>query len=279
MTGYDIVPSLQRATINDYVKLFNNSFAGDGKLNEQYLGWQYLQNPHGQVIGSDAYVGDQLAAHYAIIPRRYRIGSQVFSAALSVNTATHPEHQGNGLFVRLAERTYEEATSRGLQFVIGAANANSIGGFTRRLGFSTLGQSRLFLGFSAQERPVNALDLAVDCDWLAWRLANPSRAYERLNHADGSCTVRTRVKGIPFNLGRVEAALLQPNRLVAPITEGNAFLPALTPLFTGAPTSGVRLPLRVQPSPWHVIWRSLSPECDMSLALHLRLDGLGMDTF
>lgn len=279
MTEYDIVPSLQRATINDYVQLFNDSFAGDGKLNAQYLGWQYLQNPHGQVIGFDAYIGNQLVAHYAIIPRRYRTSSHVFSAALSVNTATHPEHQGNGLFVRLAERTYEEAAARGLQFVIGAANANSIGGFSRRLGFSTLGQSRLFLGFSAQEGPANALDLDVNSGWLAWRLANPSRTYEQLNHADGFCTLRTRVKGIPFNLGRVEIALLQQNCLEALITVGNSFLPALTPLFTHTLTRGMRLPLKVQPSQWHVIWRSLSSECDMSLAEHLRLDGLGMDTF
>jgi GNAT superfamily N-acetyltransferase len=143
MSDYVLVPSLERATVADYVVLFAQSFAGDNKLNASYLGWQYESNPHGKVIGMDAFLGDELAAHYAIIPRRYRLGVQIFDAALSVNTATHPQHQGKGLFTKLAAATYELAAQRGVKFVVGAANANSVGGFTRKLGFTALGQIRL----------------------------------------------------------------------------------------------------------------------------------------
>lgn len=280
MAEYTLAPALQRATLDDYVRLCGASFEADAKITKPYLQWQYIDNPHGQVIGFDAFMGGQLAAHYAIIPRRYTLDSQPFLGALSVNTATHPQHQGKKLFTRLAEASYDAAAAKGVQFVVGAANANSVGGFTRRLGFDCLGQARLFVGFRAPRHPASALGLDVDADWLAWRLANPSRQYEALEHRDATwCTLRTRVKGVPFNIGRVRAEALRRGCHAAVIGHGNALLPALTPLFDLTPTRGVRLPLRLQPSPWHVIWRSLSASVDKSFATHFRLDGLGMDTF
>lgn len=279
MTDYVLVPALERASINDYLSLFLQCFGADEKFKAQYLEWQYQANPHGRVIGFDAYLGDELAAHYAIIPRSYRHGTLQFSAALSLNTATHPKHQGKGLFVKLAQATYEAAARQGVQFVVGAANANSVGGFTRRLGFSELGQIRLQLGWRAPARPVAALDLSLDAKWLAWRFSNPSRSYERIAHGDGTSTIRTWVRKAPFNICRVPTDMLDASGLAARMPQGLAVLPALAPVFGLGGPAGVLLPQRFQPSPWHVIWRSLDPACDVALAHALRFDGLSMDTF
>ncbi|MEN9544092.1 MAG: hypothetical protein RLZZ598_925, partial [Pseudomonadota bacterium] len=178
MPEYAFVPALERASAEDYVHLFEASYGGDDKLSTKYLEWQYLHNPDGRVIGFDAFLGDELAAHYAIIPRCYTLGGAIFKAALSVNTATHPGHQGKGLFIKLAHATYQAAAERGVQFVVGVANAQSVGGFTRKLGFSEVGQVRLHSGFGAPARADEALDLKLSADWLSWRLANPSRRYE-----------------------------------------------------------------------------------------------------
>ena len=55
----------------------------------------------------------ELAAHYVVLPIRAAVGGQPVAAALSLNTATHPDYQRRGLFVRLAEATYEMARGAG----------------------------------------------------------------------------------------------------------------------------------------------------------------------
>ncbi len=274
MPDYTLRPSLEQANLDDYVTLFGHAFGGDDKLSRTYLAWQYCDNPHGRVIGMDAFAGDVLVAHYAIIPRRYRLGSTTIPAALSVNTATHPDHQGKGLFVRLANETYRRAAESGVHFVIGVANANSVGGFLRRLGFTELGQVRLHLFAPAVPADTAALDLDRDAAFVAWRLANPSRSYRARRRRDGSQDLFTTVKRVNFRLGQVPADAATGISLPAA-----GLLPALTPAFGPASPGGLRLPLRAQPSPWHVIWKTLDPAVDASLPGRLRLDGLAMDTF
>ena len=280
MPEYTFSPSLDQASIDDYVALFSASFTGEGKLDAKYLEWQYIENPHGKVLGFDAFLGGELVAHYAIIPRRYHIGARHFEAALSLNTATHPKHQGKGLFVKLATATYDAAARRGVSFVIGAANANSIGGFVRKLGFSALGHIRLYPSFKAPDRVETALDLKVDAAWLAWRLANPSRSYTYVRHNDNSITIRTRIKGIPFNIARLDKLQSELMDVSNILDKEFCIMPGLSPIYASkTPPKLLHLPLRLQPSPWHVIWRSLDPAFDPSLARQLRFDGLSMDTF
>ena len=92
MTDYTLHPALERASIEDYISLFDLAFPGNDKLGKAYIDWLYLQNPDGPVVGVDAYLGGELAAHYATIPRRYCVGGTHHKALLSVNTATHPAH-------------------------------------------------------------------------------------------------------------------------------------------------------------------------------------------
>lgn len=277
MAEYRLVPALSEAKILDYVELFSLAFAGDSKLTAKYLNWLYVENPHGQVIGTDAFDGDRLAAHYAIMPRKYVIDGRRYDAALSINTATHPDHQGRGLFTRLAEATYTAAADGGVAFVIGAANANSVGGFTRKLGFDGLGQIRLYPGLDAPDPGQDELDLSWDAAWLQWRLANPSRTYAVRRNGKGRFSVSTRVKGIPFHLAR----RLEPSNIERALAKTGQTLPlpGLAPVFGPTPQRRPALPLRYQPSPWHVIWRTLAPGLDAELPRRLRMDGLSMDTF
>jgi GNAT superfamily N-acetyltransferase len=274
MADYTLVPAQERADIDSYVQLFDRSFEGDAKLGRAYLDWQYVANPHGRVIGTDAFLEGELAAHYAVIPRQYRLGERVFSAALSVNTATHPDHQGKGLFVKLATETYARAAREGIAFIVGVANAQSIGGFIRRLGFIELGQVRL--GMLASPTPARPSDLSLDIGggWLDWRLANPARRYRQRRHSDDSVTIQTVVRSIPFNIARIPSAGLPRGLEAAP-----AFPGGMVPFYGPGEAPAIRLPLRLQPSPWHVIWKPLSPDLPPELPSLLRFDGLAMDTF
>lgn len=275
MTDYQFYPALTRASITDYVKLFSDAFGRTNKLNAEYLRWQYLDNPHGKVIGVDAFKGDELAAHYSIIPQCYIHNSIRYKGALSVNTATHPKHQGRRLFTSLAEETYSLAFERGIQFIVGAANGNSVGGFIRRLNFTLLGQVRLYVKYGPTQVSDDALDVSVDDQWLKWRLSNPSAAYQKISYSD-STIIRTWIKGVPFNVGTItnnESAAFND------ISQGTGIIPALTPYFSPRPAGLLPIPLRLQLSPWHLIWKTLDSGIEPLLRDRLIFSGFSMDTF
>jgi GNAT superfamily N-acetyltransferase len=144
-----------------------------------YLDWLYRQNPLGKVVGFNAYHDGRLAAHYVAIPTRASLFGREERGLLSLNTRTDEAHQGQGLFTRLAKRTYERAQAEGFGFVIGAANENSVQGFTKKLGFQHVGQleTRLLLA----PRPLQWSGLDYESAWtpdtLSWRLSNPGNRY------------------------------------------------------------------------------------------------------
>jgi GNAT superfamily N-acetyltransferase len=162
-------------------RLLDRVFPHASHLTKEYLDWQYVQNPDGRAIGFNAYQRDVLAAHYVTIPVCARIGGNRHPGVLSLNTATHPEHQGKKLFTLLAEKTYDSAAAAGYDFVVGVANANSTPGFTRKLGFQLVGalEARLGIGRPPRESPEEAADFERVWDGasLAWRLSNPSKVY------------------------------------------------------------------------------------------------------
>ena len=166
------------AAYADYVQLFAKCFPMSSKYSRDYLDWLYRCNPDGLVVGYDARDGDRLAAHYVCIPARARVGGQEVKILLSLNTATHPDYQGKGLFTQLAERTYMAGADLGYDCVYGVANANSTPGFVRKLSFQLLGPLRAMVGLGAlgiDFTKTNALQFqhSWSSTALAWRCASP----------------------------------------------------------------------------------------------------------
>ena len=166
--------------IQRYSDLLSSVFSNTHHLSLDYLNWQYALNPAGSVVGFDAWAGDELAAHYVTIPVRFTIVGRATNGLLSLNTATHPTHQGKGLFTALASKTYELAETLGYEFVIGVANQNSTPGFLKKLGFYLIGPLDVKVGVgwvgSKRQGPY-ALNPLWDEERLRWRLSNPSRIY------------------------------------------------------------------------------------------------------
>lgn len=150
-------------------------------LNVEYLRWLYADNPLGHAIGTNAWDGNTLAGHYVLIPIQAYVHGRNVSAALSLNTAMHPAHQGRGLFTLLAEETYRIAKARGIHHVIGVANNNSTHGFVERLGFTLIGPLDAKIVWGAP----TPLATSKPCDWerswtrdsYAWRIAKPNASY------------------------------------------------------------------------------------------------------
>lgn len=250
------------AAYAEYARLFADCFPGVGKFNRDYLDWLYRCNPDGQVVGFDARDGDRLAAHYVCIPARAKIGSEEVPVLLSLNTATHPEYQGKGLFTKLAELTYAAGAKLGYDSVYGVANANSTPGFTRKLGFQLVGplQASVGVGPLGINFSQDTSSLQFRRIWseraLAWRCScpfNPISARAGQNRT----TLLASVPGIPM----MAAAEVD---VIAPEAKKSASISPLRLFLGQVPSTWQRhafyvdIPKRLRPSPLNLIYRSLT---------------------
>ncbi len=87
-------------------------------------------------IGFIAYYKQFPAAYYGVFPTYAYVNGKRVLAAQSGDTMTHQNHQKKGLFVKLAEKTYDLAKNKGVQFVFGFPNQNSYPGFAKKLNWS-----------------------------------------------------------------------------------------------------------------------------------------------
>jgi len=160
-------------------------------LDTEYLAWLYRDNPDGEVVGFNAYENGILAAHYSCIPAQLSIRSSPIRGLLSLNTATHPNFQGRGLFTKLAKLTYEAGKKEGYECVYGIANANSTPGFTRKLGFQLLRQLEARIGFGGlradwdNAKATSSFRRAWPDNALQWRNANPKNPLSSHSWRDG----------------------------------------------------------------------------------------------
>lgn len=155
--------------------------------NDAYIGWEYKYNPEGEVLGFNAWVGDEIAAHYAAQPISAYINGKEFKGLLSTNIATHPNHLKNNLFVNLAEKTYEYASANNYQFVIGVTNAANTPEFINSLGFQLVGPLEAKIGFGKLHYHELHTGYSFERIWnkntLGWRLSNPNTSYEVVNQS------------------------------------------------------------------------------------------------
>lgn len=172
--------AVDNKTITEITTLLNLCFPKSVDIEtKEYIKWEYEENPEGHVVGFNAYSGTILAGHYATIPIIMMINGQKRRGLLSLNTATHPEHRGKGLFVKLAQQTYDYAKENGYDYVIGVANANSTHGFIKYLGFDLICPLTFRVGFGLNINNDKAFTYKRfwDSSLLKWRMACPSYKY------------------------------------------------------------------------------------------------------
>lgn len=247
------------AQLAAYGGLLNAAFR-TASFTPDAIAWRYRDNPAGQVVGADAWDGERLAAHYVTCPVEALIDGTPVKGLLSLNTATHPDYQGRGLFTTLAERAYAQGSDAGYAFVIGVANANSTPGFLRKLAFQHV--DRLQAGVLARlprrfsQAPVQYQGVWRD-ELLSWRLANPAGRYVTARR-DGLIGVWARTH-LPF----VSCAAFLPDqgqalpRAGRPPLAASLFL-GLEPRMPLGRQGFLPVPERLRPSPLNLIWRALS---------------------
>ncbi len=138
------VVRISQERLKDLLVLFTSAFGQ--KVSLSYLERKFDTRRFGaSFVGYIAYTQNGApAAYYGVFPIRFRLGDRVIVAAQSGDTMTHKDHQGKGLFTKLAKMTYDLARQEGVEFVFGFPNDNSLPGFTRKLNWAIDGERYFF---------------------------------------------------------------------------------------------------------------------------------------
>ncbi len=264
-------------------------FPGARVARPEYLKWLYETSPFGEVIETNLDDEHGRAGHYALVPIVLSRDGVDHRAALSLNTAIHQRARGGGAFVRLASDALAEASRRGLECVVGVANANSTPGFVRRLGFELLGslpakvliptpglRAGLRSGWASSEAllagEIESLLLPPSSgearrwtpETLAWRLAAPGTRYA-LHRSEEllavSCVEERHGIRVAILMKVFSRSAVMPKGRRALVREVCRFHRAPCALHVGlnelVDFSGMALPGRLRDSPLNLIYRSL----------------------
>lgn len=264
-------------TLHGIYDLLRISFPREAKYSLEYLKWLYIDNPNGVTISSNLIVENNVRATYSVLPMQYFWEGDLVKAALSLNTATHPDERGRGWFTKLAKITYESAHTNGIKIILGVANDNSIKGFLKHLGFESVGRISLRFATPEQHHAQMTRNLFGACrsdDFWNWRVGNPSASYSKIVRRCGSLLVATRKA--PIVIGKLDGDLPHLNK--HPVLHLSPIAPAyLYSTFK----YGIDIPRKLLPSPWHFIIKNngLSDSEFAELKKTIWFHGVDSDTF
>jgi len=162
----------QIITIDSLGKKFDTNTGACSYLG--YLAYDDSQNP---------------AAYYGVFPVYISLGtSELILTAQSADTMTHPNHQGKGLFTKLALKTYALAKEEGVKIVWGFPNKNSYPGFIKKLNWKDHGPLTRFK-LTVKTVPVSKVLKKLNVKWVnsmyykvcKWILGGTLKEYIKLD--------------------------------------------------------------------------------------------------
>lgn len=101
------------------------------KKTEEMWRYKHIENPFGKSLVLVAVENGSIIGVRALMRWEWQLGKQVFSALRAVDTATHPEHQGKGVFKKLTLNAIEIAKEQGDDFIFNTPNSQSLPGYLK----------------------------------------------------------------------------------------------------------------------------------------------------
>lgn len=119
--------------------LLTETMAGGptGERSAEFFRWKHRENPFGASLALLAEVDGAVVGFRTLMRWRFRRGDAVLRAVRAVDTATHPAHQGRGIFTRLTRAAIAEA-ERDTDLIFNTPNANSLPGYLK-MGWTAVG--------------------------------------------------------------------------------------------------------------------------------------------
>jgi GNAT superfamily N-acetyltransferase len=106
---------------------------------EAYDYWRFFDTPWGDSPAVIAIDRNVCAGLLVLWPTMLDLGGEDVLGAQVMDTMTHQDYRGRGLFLSLAEECFRIAASRGFEVLYSFPNSNSFPGFIRRLNFDHVG--------------------------------------------------------------------------------------------------------------------------------------------
>lgn len=112
---------------------------GDDPRFDLLYAWKHEQNAFGPSLQLVAVDGDAIVGFRAFMRWRFEHRGRVVAAVRAVDTATHPDYQGRGIFTRLTLRAVEMLHDEGVSFVFNTPNEQSRPGYLK-MGWRVVGR-------------------------------------------------------------------------------------------------------------------------------------------
>ncbi|MGD1957806.1 MAG: GNAT family N-acetyltransferase [Fulvivirga sp.] len=140
--------------INDIVKLLKLSLGESlmPKTNE-YWKWKHIKNPFGESDVLLAYDGDLLVGVRAFMKWIWCKSGTELKSVRAVDTVTHPEYQGRGIFKKLTLQLVDECSTADVSLIYNTPNAKSAPGYLK-IGWSKVGKLPVRVSF---KKPINVI--------------------------------------------------------------------------------------------------------------------------
>jgi predicted N-acetyltransferase YhbS len=107
--------------------------------NAAFFSWKHRENAFGESPSWVAMDGDRVVGLRTLMRWEFNTPAGAATAVRAVDTATHPDYQGRGIFSRLTRQAVEALRAEGVDFVFNTPNDKSRPGYLK-MGWQPVGQ-------------------------------------------------------------------------------------------------------------------------------------------
>jgi predicted N-acetyltransferase YhbS len=138
---------------------------------EAFFDWKHAQNPFGRSPAWVAVDAGEVVGFRTFMRWEHQTPSgEVLSAVRAVDTATHPSHQGRGIFRRLTLQALDDLGAQGVAFVFNTPNDQSRPGYLK-MGWIAVGRLDACVRVRSLAAATRATRARVPAD--LWSAASP----------------------------------------------------------------------------------------------------------
>jgi GNAT superfamily N-acetyltransferase len=140
-TGTDLhVRPYDDADEPEVLELLRGSLGGGpgGQRTPEYFRWKHVDNHFGRSFMIVAETAGRIIGFRALMRWRFRIGEQTIEAVRPVDTVTHPDERGRGVFSTLTRAALESLKGE-VDLVFNTPNSNSLPGYLK-MGWHVAGE-------------------------------------------------------------------------------------------------------------------------------------------
>tara|TARA_R100001369_G_scaffold92896_1_gene141043 strand:+ start:51998 stop:52942 length:945 start_codon:yes stop_codon:yes gene_type:complete len=127
-----IIREASEEDIPEIVKVLKLSLGEqDLPLSESIWNYKHVENPFGRSLVFVAEEDNNIVGVRAFMRWQWKLGDKIYQAFRAVDTATHPSHQGKGIFKKLTLKAVEIAKENGDNFIFNTPNDQSRPGYLK----------------------------------------------------------------------------------------------------------------------------------------------------